>query len=309
MVSVGGTVSIHRTSLAIVAALASLAVSGPASASPETRCEASKNRIAGAYYACRQKAEAASVLKVEAADFSRCDEKFGEKWDRAEEAGAGACPDAAATEEMRTFLTGQASVAAAVVAGPDGAPSCGDGSINVPGEQCDGTDVGGATCADLGYVAGALGCNSACRLDATSCDCPVGTKRVRGLCWALAGFGDSGELKTCDEVCGSVGLTCSEEGVQSVGSAGTDEDCQEIADVVRADYSPHGASFPFDATSCSAPSDGAIGCVVVPGIHTDPDYVTRFLHDGSATLCAADLDPSSCGAFTNILRRVCACTP
>lgn len=301
--------SIGRTSLAIVAALASLTVSAPALASPETRCEASKNRIAGAYYACRQKAEAASVLKGDAVDFSRCDEKFSEKWDRAEEAGADACPDDVATEEMRTFVAGQSSVAAAVVAGPDGAPSCGDGTINVAGEQCDGTDVGGATCADLGYVAGALGCDSACRLDATSCDCPAGTKRVRGLCWKLADFSESGVLESCDDVCGAVGLACSEEGVQSVGSSGTDEDCQEIADVVHAGYGPHGAGVPFDATSCSAPSDGAIGCVVVPGIHTDPDGVTRFLHDGSATLCAADLEPSTCGAFTNILRRVCACTP
>ncbi|HEY3352764.1 MAG TPA: hypothetical protein VGQ83_05920 [Polyangia bacterium] len=44
---------------------------------------------------------------------------------------------------------------------------CGDGHLD-PGEPCDGVLLGGATCASLGYVGGALAC-AACRFDTSGC--------------------------------------------------------------------------------------------------------------------------------------------
>ena len=46
-------------------------------------------------------------------------------------------------------------------------------------ELCDGADVGGATCQQLGYAGGALGCTAACSFDTSGCDaamawCDVG---------------------------------------------------------------------------------------------------------------------------------------
>lgn len=45
---------------------------------------------------------------------------------------------------------------------------CGNGAINA-GEQCDGSALGGQTCAGLGYTAGTLSCNSACQFNTAAC--------------------------------------------------------------------------------------------------------------------------------------------
>ena len=59
-------------------------------------------------------------------------------------------------------------VAAASVMGGS-LPACGDGSIDVPGEQCDVSDVGGGSCASLGFAGGALACDGSCAFDTASC--------------------------------------------------------------------------------------------------------------------------------------------
>jgi hypothetical protein len=52
----------------------------------------------------------------------------------------------------------------------DGAPGgCGDGMIN-PGEQCDGGNLNGYSCLDLGYSGGTLACDPiTCTYDASGC--------------------------------------------------------------------------------------------------------------------------------------------
>src|SRR4029077_19328159 len=48
-----------------------------------------------------------------------------------------------------------------------------------PTETCDGTDLGGATCASLGYGSGTLGCLSWCEFDPSGCsECLVDEPRV-----------------------------------------------------------------------------------------------------------------------------------
>jgi hypothetical protein len=50
-----------------------------------------------------------------------------------------------------------------------GDPVCGNGSID-DGEQCDGGNLGGFTCVDLGYSGGTLGCDPVtCTYDASAC--------------------------------------------------------------------------------------------------------------------------------------------
>jgi cysteine-rich repeat protein len=47
---------------------------------------------------------------------------------------------------------------------------CGDGGANTAaGEQCDGADLEGATCATQGFDGGALACDGACMLDTSGC--------------------------------------------------------------------------------------------------------------------------------------------
>ncbi|HEY1553935.1 MAG TPA: hypothetical protein VGF94_03825 [Kofleriaceae bacterium] len=58
----------------------------------------------------------------------------------------------------------------------DAPPGCGDGVI-AGDEQCDGTDLGGATCASAvapGWL-GTLGCTSACAFDVAACNTPQTT--------------------------------------------------------------------------------------------------------------------------------------
>ncbi len=45
---------------------------------------------------------------------------------------------------------------------------CGDGTKN-GGEQCDGSDLGGATCASRGFYGGALSCNANCSFNTSQC--------------------------------------------------------------------------------------------------------------------------------------------
>jgi len=67
------------------------------------------------------------------------------------------------------------AVAADLLARLEGtpAPTCGDGTVNVIGEHCDGADLGGTTCSALGFQSGALGC-AGCVFDASGCgDCAI----------------------------------------------------------------------------------------------------------------------------------------
>ncbi len=52
--------------------------------------------------------------------------------------------------------------------GVDGGASCGDGVMN-GSDECDGTDLGAATCGSLGFDGGSLACASDCTLDTSAC--------------------------------------------------------------------------------------------------------------------------------------------
>lgn len=62
---------------------------------------------------------------------------------------------------------GQISDHFTIVKGTAG-PVCGNG-IKESGEECDGTDVGGATCGNFGCSGGTLSCTGSCTLDSSTC--------------------------------------------------------------------------------------------------------------------------------------------
>ncbi len=86
--------------------------------------------------------------------------------------------------------------------------SCGDGVKN-QGEACDGTDLGGLTCIDLGFFDGELACAD-CQLDKSSCaEPPPGSEPTCG-----DGIKQPGE--GCDGV-DIGGLTCADFGADEGG--------------------------------------------------------------------------------------------
>lgn len=123
------------------------------------------------------------------------------------------------------------------------ASACGNGVVD-PGEACDGTELGGSTCGDLGYDGGRLVCTHQCTLDSGNCcsdmcpneagsrcssdqrgveTCARGTSGCLGWsvtadCFALGMVCDpSGALPqcalTCTDACVSEGDTrCSNDG-------------------------------------------------------------------------------------------------
>jgi hypothetical protein len=57
----------------------------------------------------------------------------------------------------------------------DGFELCGDGVIDAASEQCDRSDLGGASCLTAGFTDGTVTCDATCHLDTTQCSgaCPT----------------------------------------------------------------------------------------------------------------------------------------
>lgn len=159
--------------------------------SPADKCEASKNKIAGKYAFCRQKAEAKAIKVGSAPDYSKCDAKLSLKWMAAESSGGGMCPTNSDEAAMQGFIITHANAVATALSGA-GFPSCDDGTINTAGEQCDGSDLGGASCVTLGFIGGTLAC-SACAFDTSGCTCS-----------GMVGLPETGQTQ-CDQGAGTIG--------------------------------------------------------------------------------------------------------
>jgi hypothetical protein len=242
-----------------VAATVLVAGTSMAGLAPDLKCQATKNKLVGAYYACRQKAEATAVSKGGGPDYGKCSDKFTEKWNKAESDGGGLCPDNfMVTFEADAFVSEQATEAAQFVAGATTTTttlgSCGDNHVNLAGEQCDGTDLGGNTCATFGRF-GTIGCTAGCDLDLSGCtDCPASMLEYDGVCWVLGATGDN-----CDTACATKGMVYDSATMTVAGSSGTDANCQALL---------YGFAAPGDELTnaggyCGAGETG-FGCSVLP---------------------------------------------
>lgn len=92
---------------------------------------------------------------------------------------------------------------------------CGDGVKNGL-EDCDGADLGGATCESIGLYGGTLGCSGTCRFNISSCErCGDGVVNGGEQCdGGNAGdctqFGFAFGIAGCSSVCTPVVATCSQ---------------------------------------------------------------------------------------------------
>ena len=88
-----------RASWVLCAGIVALLWTGTAlSLEAEKKCQVAKNKHAGKYAACLQKAEAFLAKRPTETErynqrVAKCDEKFRLKWNKAESNADGACPD------------------------------------------------------------------------------------------------------------------------------------------------------------------------------------------------------------------------
>ena len=94
-------------------------------ATPEESCAAAKNKAAGAYSACRQKAEAKAIQKGTEPSYGKCDARFESGWNKAEAKAAkkgATCVDGAETEGLRQLVADSSDAVATILSGL--APQC-----------------------------------------------------------------------------------------------------------------------------------------------------------------------------------------
>lgn len=269
---------------------------------PAEKCEADKNREAGKYAYCLQKAQARLLktgdARAYAAAVERCDSKFSDKWQRLEDRAAGAgvsCPDGLGDPNLLANVVTEQCDAVAAILGGAGIPHCGDGAINVAGEHCDGTNLDGYTCADFGLV-GSLSCDGSCDFDATGCfNCTgIGGVVVGEYCWF---YGTAGQ--SCDTVCGALGLNYDEATRTFAGSDGSTGNCNAVLTALG----PKGV--PADADGCGdyQVSGNGRGCATLNAIGRCPESPPRptdscwWRDTGSTAASAAD----------SSTERACAC--
>ncbi|MEZ4365892.1 MAG: hypothetical protein R2939_06345 [Kofleriaceae bacterium] len=106
------------------------------------------------------------------------------------------------------------------------AARCGDGLVVAP-EQCEGVELGGATCEDVGYYGGTLGCTGACTYDVAACEGTCGDGVVNGpeLCDGIAEvscseFGFALGRPACTAACGVRFEPCKAGFPASLGDVG-----------------------------------------------------------------------------------------
>jgi len=265
----------------IISLCAGVALAGPTAAE---KCESAKNKEAGRYAFCRAKAEAKAIQKGGAPDYSKCDAKLIDKWAKAELPGA--CTDAVTGTAIQGVVTANTNAIATALNGGV-LPGCGDGSVNVAGEQCDGMDLDGYTCTSLGQV-GSLACNVSCDFDVAGCsDCAsVGGVEVGGSCWFLSSGTD------CDTTCASAGLAYGSATATYAGSSGTDGQCFGVMDALGQTAPPFVDVGGFDCLNNVNIAVSGLGCAVIPG------FPVRIRCNESPTVSSA-VHPE--------LDRACAC--
>ena len=70
-------------------------------------------------------------------------------------------------------------------------PACGNGVVEGD-ESCDGTDLDGMTCVELGFEVGNVTCTRTCTLDDSGCGIAPATRFGEGMSWAVPEGGSDG---------------------------------------------------------------------------------------------------------------------
>jgi hypothetical protein len=263
------------------------------------RCLAGKNKCVGkaikGLMKCREKCQKSPTKCGQAQ--TDCEAKVLKKFDGGPNPSKGcfaqleakatpARPDSVCTTTGDTAAveTELDAAVATLVARLEGspAPTCGDGIVNVAGEQCDGSDLDGYTCGSLNHASGLLTCDGFCNFDTSGCGgCALlGGAGVGGFCWFAGGF-----LDTCDGACAAQGLAYDDAGTRGyAGSDGTNAHCVAVLDALGL-----GAGAVSDNPGCGT----GIGCALALGdlgrVRCTPTPTTASAASGPAARACACL--------------------
>lgn len=297
-----------------------LAVTGVAGSSfaaptPAALCSSAVELASSKFAACRLKAEStfSKTGKADklAADLAKCSTKFLDAFGKAETRYGVACPMVDPKEDFEAYLT-QCTIDTTAAADGAALPGCGNDAVDAAGEQCDGSDLGGATCASLGFSGGTLACSGGCQLDTSGCaqsSCGDGTVDVNEQCDGVnlngascASLGYSGGTLGCGLGCGfdvascdvktlpATGqLTCWDSTGAVIACAGTGQDGDTLA-----------GSFVYTDNGDGTITDGNTGLMWeklddndIAGIHDKDDF---YLWDDAFAVKIAALNTVPCFA-------------
>lgn len=161
-----------RLRITVLALLACTASAAHAAPTNQQLCESATELASAKFAQCRLTAESRFSKDLDATRrataLGRCADKLQQSYVRATARYGAACTTVPAAG-FEQYL-GQCSDDVAAASATGGSlPGCGNGIVDVPGEQCDGSDLAGATCTSLGFAGGALACDGGCALDTASC--------------------------------------------------------------------------------------------------------------------------------------------
>ena len=172
------------------------------------------------------------------------------------------------------------------------AATCGSVAGIQPGEDCDGAELGGASCTSLGFTGGTLACNPDCTFDTSRCAADV------------CGDGLVGPTEQCDPggIGGAppsfAGATCASLGFPDAGSLTCAPDCSAIITV------PHCSLAVTQACIADADCPGgetcAGGCAVCGNGFVDPgeECDEGAANSGAGNHCRVDCTLPRCGDAT-----------
>lgn len=227
-------------SYALILVVGLAGAAADAAPTPANLCSSAIELASSKFAACRLKAESTFSKTGKAdkrtADLAKCSTKYLSDFSKAQTRYGVNCPIVETKETFEAFLT-QCTDDAALAADGATLPGCGNDAIDAAGEQCDGSDLGGASCTSLGFTSGTLGCTAGCSFDTGACvqsTCGNGTVDGGEQCdganlngASCISLGYAGGTLSCTGGCGFDTASCDPRTLPSTGqvtcwdSAGT----------------------------------------------------------------------------------------